>query len=125
MLKKESNNIIVYDPTKDFIKSINQYCGSKIDIKLCSDRTELIVNDLSIYSIAFIVTNDYSDMIEIIKMYNQIDKIYLNTNNTEIKRTVSNLKNIVLFNQDKDKIKIMDFIFNKIIGFEDHNSNIN
>jgi hypothetical protein len=122
---KANNNIIVYDPEKGFIKSINQYCGSKIDVKLCSERTELIVDDLSTYSIAFIVTNDYSDMIDVIKMYNQIDHIYLNTTNKEIKKIVSNLKNIHLFNQEKDKIRIMEFIFNKIIGFDDTYSSLN
>jgi len=121
-----NNNILIYDLIGDFSNLIKLNCGVNIDITFINNKNCLYKIDLKIYSLAFVIVENISDVSAFFYLYSKINKTYLGTNSTYIKEEIKNFdNNILFFDLNNKNEKIINLIYNYMIEFNINNLDFN
>lgn len=116
--ENNKTNVLVYDKSETLIKLIKHYCGNNIEVIFCNCEKDIEELDLKTIDTAYVSSNDIYDFLEIKSIYQNASKIYVASQCDELRVKLSTLKNVVFFDLVNDKYKILDQIYNKIVGFD-------
>lgn len=117
MFQNSGSNILIYDKSEKLIKITKHYNGRNVDVTFCNGENKLSELELKDFDLAYLNINDDDDLSYVFSIILNVKNVYVNTTSKKIKISLQFFDKIVFFDLEKDKFKIMDQIFNTIIGF--------
>lgn len=112
--KKENKNVFVYDTTKGFSRFIKKYFKNYFNILCCTNKKKLPEQELTNIDFAFIIINDFDDIISFIWIYSKVKILFIGTNMIKLKTKLKDEESIILLDLSKKKDELIIEIKNKL-----------
>ncbi len=111
---KGIKNVFVYDTTKGFSRFIKIYFKNYFDILCCTNKKKLPEQQLTNIDFAFVIINDFDDIISFIWIYSKVKIIFIGSNMDIIKKKLKHEESIILLDLSKNKDELRIEIKNKL-----------
>jgi hypothetical protein len=102
----------IYDTSKGFSSLIKHYYSTKMDIDVCTNKKNFVIDNIKDYDVCFFVVNDMDDLSNLIKAYYKIEHFFIGAPNKMIEDKIDSLnyENVVVLDFNSSKHEILKVI---------------
>lgn len=115
MIGGRENKAFVYDTSRGFARLIKNNFSDRFSIDSCNVRRRFSEYDLSKYGVAFVMIDQYEELIDFLKIKKRIDKVLVTAKDIEVQKQLLDLEDVYVIDINKIKREALNDIINYLI----------